>query len=256
MKSSILQNTLWAAGFVAHVSLLLILIIRKNLKGFPCFIAQISFQAVQTAVLFFVSKHGSKHAYFLCYWIGGYIGFALPVGVIVEIARDVLHPVAWWMRERRMSLLLGGTLGLVAMAAMSLAVGPSGAKPFYLWETRVELFIALLMCGTLVAVSIVATSFHLHRGRHTVALVYGLFVLSYSVLLQDLAQVIVGWDRQIASVDHIVMVLYLAVIVYWAVTFWKPEQQQEPPPPEMIAHMIALHEQVKVDLIKFKVPPK
>jgi len=248
MKLSSLDNVLWAAGFVANVSLLLIFLVRKRLKGFPGFIAYPAYKAAATVSLFVVLRYGHQHAYAVLYWISAYLQYPLQLWVIAEMARDVLHPILWWVRDVRNSILAWGTLGVVTAASLSLGIGPSGAKGFDLWENRASVFTSLVMCGLVVFLSAVAGMFHLRLRRHIVAMGLGLFALSYGVLLADLAHVILGWDRDFAAIGYMSKWLYLVVIVYWMVTFWNREKEPPSPSREEMAYMIALHERVKNDL--------
>jgi hypothetical protein len=254
MKLSVLDNTLWAAGLIGHVALLVILLSRKTLKGFGLFKARFGFKALLTVALFLVSRHGSEHAYFLFYWIGGYVDYAIQFAIIVVLARNVLSPVTWWLRENRNEFAIWGSLAVVAAIAVSLGVGRPGLKGFNLWENHVSVFLLITMCGMLLVVASTASFFHLYRRQHVLAIGNGLFVISYSVLLQDLADVIFAGNRGNVVASYISMFFYLAVLVYWIVTFWRPEKEPPPLSPEMQARVVALHEQVQYDLKQLNGP--
>jgi len=67
MGLTILDNALWVAGFVGHVALLAVLLVRSRWRNFPVFTSLIAYQAAVTVTLFLVSRYGSRQAYFLWY---------------------------------------------------------------------------------------------------------------------------------------------------------------------------------------------
>jgi hypothetical protein len=252
MKLSVLDNALWGADFVFHFVLLLSLLIRRTLKGFSVFIALLGWELLNILVAFFVSKYGTGHAYFLVYWIGGYLDYVLQFAVVIKIAREVLRPARWWLRESRKGILIWGLLGIVGAASVSLGIGQAGVKLFDLWENRASVFISLLLCGMLVFVTSIAGFLQLYKARHVTALINGLFLWSYSVLLQDVADAVLRHHNE--TIAYIVGFLYNATFIYWIVVFWEPEKPPPPPSAEMMAYMLALHEQVKYDLETLKGP--
>ncbi len=254
MILSVLDNALWAAGFIGHLALLLIVLIRKTLKGFGSFKTYLFFKVALTTCLFFVSKYAGKHAYFLVYWIGGYIDYGIQFTVIIAIARYVLGPVKWWLRDARKVFVVCGTFAVVAAGAVSLGVSRPGARGFDLWENRVSIFLLLIMCGILVVVSSIASFFHLYRRRHILAIGNGLFVVLYSVLLQDLADVVFAGSRVDTIAAYLSMFLYVAVLMYWIVALWEREKELPAPSAEMKAQVVALYEQVQYDLNKVNGP--
>jgi drug/metabolite transporter (DMT)-like permease len=133
-------------------------------------------------------------------------------------------------------------------------VSRPGARGFDLWENRASIFLLLVMCGILVVVSSIASFFHLHRRRHILAVGNGLFVVLYSVLLQDLADVIFVGSRVDTIAAYLSMFLYIAVLMYWIAALWEPEKDSPPPSAKMKAQVVALHEQVQYDLNKVNGP--
>jgi hypothetical protein len=255
MNLSMLDNALWAAGFVGHAALVLVLVLRKRVREYPVFVSLLAFEALTTAVLFVVSRHGSHHAYFLAYWITGFADYAFQVALIYEIARDILRPTGSWVQDARNSFLIWGTVGLVLAAALAMQIGPPESKGLDLWDVRITVFTSLLTCELFIAMSAAANRLGLQRRSYVVALGQGITVWAFSSLLEEFGHVIFGWDRQFVVFVHLRMLVYLAVLVYWMVIFWHREKPRAPLSPEMSAYLVALHRRVQYDLTSVDGPP-
>lgn len=248
MNLSTLDNVLWAASFVGHVALVLVLVIRKRVREFPVFTGFLGYEALTTVMLFFVSGHGTKHAYFLAYWITGFANYLFQIALIYEIARDILRPTGTWVSDARKAFFGWGAAGMVAAAVFAMQIGVPQSKGFDLWDTRITVFTSLLTCALFLAMSVAANRLGLQWRSHVVALGQGLFIWSFIALLEDFGHVVFGWDREFVVFVHVRMLVYLSVLGYWMVAFWLPEKKRAPLSPEMNAYLVALHERVQYDL--------
>lgn len=255
MNASVLENVFWAAGFIGHVALVLVLLIRKRYKDYPVFCSFILYQALTTVLLFVVSRFMSPHAYFQAYWITGFADYLLQVAVIFEIARDVLRPTGAWVRDARSSFLGWGAAGFVLAGVVAVQIGPPQAIGFDLWDARVTVFTSLLTCELFVAMSAAANRLGLQRRSHVVALGQGITVWAFSALLEEFGHALLGWDRKFAIFVYLRMAVYLSVLVFWMASFWLPEKVRAPLSPEMQAYLVALHRRVQFDLTSVNGPP-
>lgn len=223
MNLSTLDNVLWVAGFIGHVTLLLVLLVRSRWRHFPIFTLLIAFQALRTILLFFVLRHGTRHGYFLAYWITGVVDYFFQVALIVEIARDVLRPAGRWVLEARHAFLVWGVVGVLLAATLALFIGPPEARGLDLWDVRVTVFTSLLTCGLFLAMATAANRLGLGRRSHVLNLGQGLTAWAFVSLLEDFGHVALGWNRQFIVFVHLRMLIYLAVLIYWIVIFWQRE---------------------------------
>lgn len=248
MISLTLTNALWAAGFMGHVSLLVVLFIRKRNRQFPVFTSLIAFQAFVTALLFVVNRDGSHHSYVLAFWGTGFVDYAFQIALIFEIARIVLRPTGAWVRDAQQSFLLGGGLGLLLAAAVAFTLGSPYAKGLDLWDERVTLFTSLLTCELFAAMIISANRLGLQWRSHVVALGQGLTVWALLTLGSNVLHVLAGWQRDFSLYDGIREFAYLGALLFWIVSFWLPEAERAPLSPNMEAYLLALHRRVQYDL--------
>jgi hypothetical protein len=247
MKFSTLDNALWAASLIGHVALVLILVWRRKLREFPVFSAFIAFSALRTILLFFVYRFGSNHQYFLAYWITGGANYLFQVGLIVEIARNVLRPTGRWVLEARKSFLIWAAVGLGVAAIMAYELGPSQSKGLELWDTRITVFTALMTSGLFLAMMTAANRLGLRWRSQVYAVGQGLFLWSSIALLGDVAHTALGWNREFVVLDHVRMFAYLAVVVFWGITFWFPEKERAELSPEIRAYLVAAAARLEYD---------
>ena len=249
MKLSHLDSALWAASLLGHVALLLILFLRKRAREFPIFTFFVASEVFRTVLLFLVLRYGTKHQYFLAYWITGFANYLFQVALIVEIGRNVLRPTGRWIFEARRSFLIFGAIGLLVAATMAFEIGPAQSKGLDLWDTRVTIFTALMTCGLFLAMLTAANRLGLRWRSQVFAIGQGLFLWAFIALLGDLGHTALGWNRNFMVLDQVRMVTYLAVLMFWNVTFWLPERERAELSPEIRAYLLAAHSRLEYDSI-------
>ena len=249
MNLSGLDNALWAASLMGHAALLFILVFRRRVRSFPIFSLFVASEVFRTVLLFLVFRYGTKHGYFLAYWITGFANYLFQVALIVEIGMNVLRPTGRWVLEARKSFLIFGAVGLVVAGLMAFEMGPSQSKGLDLWDTRVTVFTALMTCGLFLAMLMAANRLGLLWRNQVFAIGQGLFLWSFISLLGDVGHAALGWNRDFIVLDHILMFTYLVVLVYWSVTFWLPEKERAELSPEIRAYVLAAHARLEYDHI-------
>lgn len=247
MTHSLIENVIWATTFSGEVSLIAILFWRGRWREYPIFTALTGYEVCVTILLFSVSHFGSRHAYFLAYWITAFADYAFQVVLIVEIARAVLSPTGGWVRDAWRPFLVWSALGTALAAGLAFTIGASGAKGFDLWQVRVSVFTSLLTCELFLAMTAAANRLGLQWRSHIMAIGQGLTVWAAAALIGDLGHVILGWNHQFAAFDYLYEVAYLGVLIFWAVALWLPEKERAPLSPAMQDYLVALHRRVQYD---------
>ena len=248
MNLSTLDKVLWAAGFVGHVALILILVLRRRVKHFPMFTTLLAFQLCTTILLFLLYRHGSSHAYSVAYYVS-YIGnFALQIAVIWEIARDVLRPTGTWISDARRGFLVWSAVGIVLASLLSFFMPSAGLSRSEMWEMRGEVLTSLLTCEVFLAMIAAANRLGLQWRSHVMALGQGLTVWALVAILGDLGDVAIGWESKLAIFDHLRSFVYLGALVFWMVAFWLPEKQRAPLSVDMQNYLVALGSRLAYDL--------
>ncbi len=248
MTLTTLDNTLWAASLIGNVALVFVLLFRGGHRDFPIFTLFIGFGAARTLLLFFVLRYGTRHGYFLAYWITGCVDYVMQIALILEIARDALRPTGTWVRDARISFLAWGAMGLAGAALLAAQIGPPQSRGLNLWDVRVTVFTSLLTCVLFIAMSAAANRLGLQQRNRVVAIGQGIAIWAFVSLVEELGHVILGWDREFVVLVHARMLVYLLVLAYWVNAFWRSEKIRAPLSPEMTAYLVALHRRVQYDL--------
>jgi hypothetical protein len=248
MHVTTLDDVLWAAGFLGHAALLFVLLFRGRWREFPVFSGMIAYQALVTIVLFLIYRYGTRHGYSVAYWTAAVGDFGFQIGIIIEIARQVLRPTGTWLQDARKGFLLWSGLGVLVAAGIALSARPAASSTLSLLEVREILFTSLLTCEVFLAMIFAANRLGLRWRSHVMALGQGLTVWALVALASSAAHIALGWNRNFVVLDHIRMFCYLGAILFWMVSFWLPERQRAPLSPDMSEFLVDLHRRVQYDL--------
>jgi hypothetical protein len=254
MTFTSLDEALWLAGFVGHVAVLVVLLVRGRTREFPVFASLVAYQIAVTIALFLISRYGTEHQYYLGYWVLAPGDYAFQIALIFEIARIVLRPTGTWVRDARLSFLLWSAVGVLVSAGLSLEIHPPATKGLDLWEVRATVFTSLLTCEMFLAMSTAAHRVGLLWRSHVMALGNGLTVWALIQLFGDIVHLALGWRLDFVVFDYVRMFVYVAVLGYWSVVFWLPERERVPLSPEMQDYLIALNRKVEYDLHRLGKP--
>jgi hypothetical protein len=248
MTLSVFDKMLWAAGFIGHAALVFVMLHRHRWRQFPIFTSLCAYEALATVTLFFVSGYGSRHGYYITYWVYAACDILLQFALIFEVARVVLRPTGSWVRDARSAFIITGAAGAAIALGICLTVKPLGSSSLGIWEIRGNLFTALLDCELFLAMLYASNRLGLEWRNHVMGLAQGLTAYAFGAVVSDLAHILFGWSHEFLVLDHLLMALYLAVLVYWIFTFWRPEPERAPLSSEMKNYLVALHARVQYDL--------
>jgi hypothetical protein len=243
-----LDNILWAAGFLGHLVLLVVLVFRRRVREFPVFTSFTAYVTMRTVVLFLIWRYGSGYAYKLGYWILSPGDYAFQIAIIFEMGRNVLRPTGTWVQDARMGFLLWSAVGTLIAVCLSLAISPPEAKGFDLWTARATVFTSLLTCATFLAMSAAANRLGLLWQSHVMALGQGLTVWALFALFGDLVHLAMKWRHDFVFFDLVTKFVYLGAVLFWIAAFWSPERKRAPLSVDMQNYLLALHQRVQEDL--------
>lgn len=247
MTLTILDNALWATGFLGHVALLFVLVKRRRWREYPVFSGMILFQVAVTITLFLISRDRPR-TYYRAYWITSFIDYSFQIGLIFEIARVVLRPMKIWVQDARSSFLGWSALGVALATGAALSVDASAAKGLDLGAVRVTLFTSVLTLELFLSMSMSANRLGLPWRSHVMALGQGISAVAITDVLSDIGHMHYGWTREFVIFDRFGQFVYLGALFYWLYAFAHPERKRTPLSKEMQEYLLALHRQVQYDL--------
>lgn len=248
MNLSGLDAYLWIAGFAGHSILFLVLLLRGRFGTFPVFTVFIAFQLLRSFALFEIYRSGNMRAYTLVYWTVAGVDFVLQLGVLFEIARNVLRPTGDWVKEARWMLLGLSLLGLLLAGISSAVIQPSATSlSLKALQIRGSLFTSLLTCELFLSVMFASNLVGLVWKNHVMALGQGLSIWALVAVAIDIVHGL-GASHYYTKLVQLRSFTYIAVLIYWIFAFWRNEPEKRELTPEMKEYLVAIHRTVNYHL--------
>jgi hypothetical protein len=255
MRLTGIDLLLWAAGFVGHLILLTILLLRRRAKEFPLFTFLIVWDVLRSVCLFSTMFRKPASAYFESYWIFSAIDTFLELCVIYELAAHTFRPWGRWKRPVlwRLVLLLGGT------AAVAAGITAFSTPPHWSWKQTLVIkgsffsttWISELFIG-MVALSVTTG---LPWKTHVARISQGLGGYSLFDMLVEAGHSYFGALRQhhiYRTLSHMRIEAYLCCLLYWIVMLWRDAPPSQEMTPQMRDQLFTLLDKVEYDLQKLR----
>jgi hypothetical protein len=248
MHLSIVDWVIMVATSLGEAALFAILVNRRRWKVFPVFTAFMGMETVINLLFFVPLWNGSWRLYAWIYYSAVLIEFLFQLGLVWEIARIVLRPTGTWVRDARKRFILWGTAGILFAAVVPFLVTPPSKGLLGHMEVRASLFTGLVFCELIAVLARTAKSLGLGWRNHVMALGNGWTIWVVVAILVDGLHSYSGVSSYYKDLEHVRMLVFMAVVVYWSVQFWLEEPARQPIAPELSAYIQALHEHIKSDL--------
>jgi hypothetical protein len=231
VKLSVLDDLLWALGFLLSAILLMVLIWRGRWRRFPIFTAWIAFATGKTLLLYVIYRFcGRDHLYAQVYWLGLWPEFALQVGTAIELARAALRRSGKWVGDARKLFLFASACGIVVSALLSEWISPPRGL-YASWELRADLFISLVLCELLVSVSLIANWLRLAWERHVLAIAEGLIAFSGVSLVVNALQSYLG-TQNFRQIEYFQSYAWIGATAWIAMELGLPNPNAGCPAPQ------------------------
>ena len=217
---------MWAAGFVEHTVLLLVLLALRRYRTFPFFTLLIGFNVLRTVVLFLVFRSGSHQVYADVYWSAAVLDVILQVLVVLEILRVVVRPAGAWGDDvrRRFSALAGA--GIILAVGLTFAIDPHLPHGRKDWIELGQLLAISLFLLLFIAMRLATTILGIVGRRHAQALAAGWGIWALVAFLVEGAYSYFGPKWHGMALDDVRIVVYQLVTIFWAWSLWTPEPKQ------------------------------
>jgi hypothetical protein len=214
----------WAAGFAAHVALLLVLLVRRRAHDFPIFTSLIGLNVGRTIALFFIEQYSSKSVYFYTFWSLAIVDVTLQIAVVCELVFSVFCHDGRWVIESKGRFFLWGTGSTFIAAALTLLPHPAVS----IWQQAVmirgNLFSAALLSELFVGTATLAAISGLPWNTHAARIAQGLGGYSLVSLAIEAARTYLGLTARSALYEDFTVLrksVYLACVAYWIVMLWR-----------------------------------
>lgn len=256
MRLTGLDLLFWAAGFVAHLTLLGVLLNRRRFQTFPVFTAFILANIVRTVVLYFVEIHGSTATYFYTFWSLGILDSVLQLVVVYEMYSHTFRPLGEWARDVRGVLpwLVAVTIGVAA--GLTWMAAPHARRWMQVVVIKGNFFSSVCMSELFVGMIALSVRTGLPWKTHVARISQGLGAYSMIDVLIETAHSYFGVSRNThvyTLLSHFRMSAYLFCVSYWIVMLWKNARMPRKLPTGLSAQMLRLQGFADTDLEEIRV---
>jgi len=248
MHLSNLDKVLWAAGFLGHVALLVILVLRHRVRSYPFFFAYILFQIVSTAVLFADYRLLDARAYGTIYWSGSLLDFSLLAGVLAEVALHLLRPARRWIADSLRTMTWLTVLGIALALGLTFWVHPLRLHSPMQWQLRANLFTSIVTCELFTVILLTSQRLGVYWRSHLMGLGAGLTVWALMCFVVEGMHAYWGAAAHFAALENARKIAYLSTLIFWIVSFWRSEPEKESISPEMRDAILLQTDRVSYDL--------
>jgi hypothetical protein len=248
MHLSNLDKVLWAAGFLGHVALLLILVVRHRVRSYPFFSAYILFQIVSTAVLFADYRLLAARAYRTIYWSGALLDFCLLAAVLAEVALHLLRPARQWIGDSLRPMMWLSAMGIALALALTFWVHPMRLHSPMELQLRANLFTSIVTCELFTVILLTSQRLGVYWRSHLMGLGAGLTVWALMCFMVEGMHAYWGSAAHFAALENARKMAYLSTLVFWIVTFWRAEPERESISQEMRDAILLQTDRVSYDL--------
>lgn len=246
----------WAAGLVAHLVLLSVLLVRRRVKQFPIFTAFILANVLRTAVLYFVGRYGSKSAYFYTFWSFGLLDTLLQLAVIYEMYALTFRPLGVWARDVREAITWLAALTIAVAAGLTWLASPHTHLWVQVVVIRGSFFSSLCMSELFVGMIALSVKAGLPWKTHVARISQGLGLYSTIDVLIEAAHSYFGVIRSVqtyTTLSHARMTAYLICVGYWTLMLWRNAPAARKMPDRLLGHLTRLQSLVDLDLERIRV---
>jgi hypothetical protein len=245
----LLDAALWAAGPLVNAGLLTVLLVRRRLPQFSSLALWSAFSILSAGVLYLASGLGQR-TYAHLYWSAEAIDALLQLAIVAQVAWIVFRPLRDAARARWLAIALVASSMTLLAILLTFSVHPFANTPAGVVEIRGQLFTSILICSTFTVVLFFSQRLGLYWRSHVMSVGYGLTAWAVVSLVLDLLHGYLGREGHFLAVEHVRMLVYLGILVYWIVALWRNEPERERPSQEMRDAILHVTDKVSYDLAK------
>jgi hypothetical protein len=244
MHFSGIDRALWAAGVVGEILLVYVLLVRRSYRTFPVFFSWIVFILLLEPTFYWLLRYTSGTTYYKTFFALNFPQYLLEVGVLAEIALNVLRPVR---KSIPMGLLivLGCAAIFIAIVGFLVAAHANAATladPRYF--VVINTTMAILRVATFVLIAGSSQILGLSWKNHVLQLTSGLAFYSVVELVVELAhshqRAGPSYAATYIALTHLRIGGYLCALYFWCYAFAKKEAPRKEFSPQMAKILVSI----------------
>jgi len=245
MSAPGLDNALWMLSDAGEILLLAVLLRQRLHKMFPVFTVYILWQFVSDALFIFAIRlyHISGQSYSSLYYSFLAIAYVLEIGVLLEIAANVLSPARESLRKKILYFFLGA---IVVVGFSAFLMASRADLTFHQGRTFVvmDTTAAILRLTTFLLLAGFAQVLGLSWKNHVLQLASGLALYSVILLVAQIAQSQLRPGPDFLAQYHfwgeIEATGYFCTLSFWCYAFLKKEAPRKEFSPQMTKILVSI----------------
>lgn len=242
--------SVWAASFIGHLLLLVVLLARKREQQFPVFTALIAFNVLRSCLLFYVNSRHHRQ-YFNTYWILAAMDEVLEFAFLYESASIVFRPSGAWARDIRGALWLTLAVCVSVAVVLTITASPVIQNPIQAVILRGKFLAATLMTELFVGMMALSARVGLAWKTHVARICQGLGLYSGFCVIADTSVTYYGIRPQshlYEDLSHARIFIYLLCLGYWIVALWLKAPDSRRMPEVMHGQVLLLQQKLEADM--------
>jgi hypothetical protein len=247
MDLSHFDGALWLLSLVGQLLLAFVMLRTKLYREFPIFSSYILYASISDVCSFILFRHASERVYFWVYFSNNIPELMLQIGILVEMARNVLSPVKRSLP--RASLYIFGVM-LVAGTALALLLSmhsqPADLDRWAQYFLHINFAVAILRLAIFAAIAGFSQLLGIGWKNHVLQIAGGFLTYSIAVLMVQLLHryTYAGVMNQDLSHLHeqLRIIVWCMVLGYWSYALSRGEATRREFSPKMAQFLISMSE--------------
>jgi len=256
--SSGIDQIFWLAEFFGELTLIAVLLHRREFRSFPIFLSYVGATLVEGPVLFWVFHHSSEHNYLRTYVVTSVIDDVLQLGLLIEIAYAVLLPDhRSWRRAVLAGIAFCLLLGISISCLLSFSgnSSPAGYKAVFGTLQTVNFIFSYTRLGLFAAIAAFSQMLGITWRNHVIRLAAGLaFYSAVSVVVQlSLSHLAAGnhvlYTNSYYLLQRIQVIGYLMALAFWVWSFLQKDAPRKEFTPQMQRILVTISQAAHRDRV-------
>jgi hypothetical protein len=245
MKLTSLDAVLWALSLGGQLLLAGVLLQRRLYRTFPIFFTYLLFISLTDMAFAVLFRHLSQRGYLLAYFADNVPEFLLELGILVEVAWNILSPVKRSLPRPSLYLfglmLIGGTILALILSGHSQ---PAALDRWSQYFVHVNFAVAILRLAIFAAIASFSQMLGIGWGNHVLQIATGFLGYSIVVLLVELLHHFTGVadDSVYHFQEQLRTIGWCMALGYWSYALAKKEAPRKEFSPKMASFLVSLAE--------------
>jgi hypothetical protein len=243
------DESLLALSLVGQLALLLVAGRSRLYRCFPIFYAYIVFSSVVDLAVITHFRQISERGYAAGYFSDTLAEFLFQIGILIEVARNVVVPVRRSLPRIAVPVFLGMLLGAVILAALlSRNSEPAAIDRWSHYVVHLGFAVAILRIAIFAGIAGFSQLLGIGWKNHVLQIATGFLVYSIAALTVELLHRITGFaDNSLFHLqEQCRIVVWCMVLGYWSYSLSKIEGTRKEFSPKMAEFLVSLGETARI----------